>query len=48
MESKMMDVRENLSVLTDSVEDSKDEGKLSSPILLVNFDVYLHLKRKRS
>lgn len=46
MESEMIDVKENLSVLTDSAQISKAEGKLSSPILLVNFGVYFDLKRK--
>lgn len=46
MESEMIDVKETLSVLTESVKESKDESKLSSLILQVNFGFHFDHKRK--
>lgn len=45
LESEMKEVKEKLVYLTDSVEEGKDKGNLSSPILLINFGGHFDLKR---
>lgn len=46
LESEMKEMKETLGYLTNSVEESKDKGKLSSPILLLNFGIHFDLKKK--
>ena len=45
LESEMKEVKEKLVYLTDSVEEGKDKGNWSSPILLINFGGHFDLKR---
>lgn len=45
LKSEMKEVKEKLVYLTDSVEEGKDKGNLSSPILLINFGGHFDLKR---